>query len=114
MLIRSAVTASVVIAASKTTARRSRRERPELGLLGVFMRTPHRKTNSSRCRLRVADGIVTTGALETFRPAVHYVPINRRGDRLMAPTAGVFDHLMIKFCDLDRVGISPGREIERM
>jgi hypothetical protein len=32
----------------------------------------------------------------------------------MAASTGVLRDLMIKLCDLDRVGISAGREVERM
>src|SRR5882672_5760262 len=62
----------------------------------------------------MSDGIVAARALESLRFALHYVAINRRGDRFMAPAAGVFDHLVIELCDLDRVGISAAGEIKRV
>ena len=115
MLIRSAVTANVATAAKTTTARKSRRDRPASGLLGLFMRTPGRNGDEARrCRLRVSDGIVAASALKAFRFAVYYISVDRRRDRFMAPAAGVLHHLVIELGDLDRVGISAASEIKRM
>ncbi len=62
----------------------------------------------------MADGIVAARALQTCRLAVRDVAIDRRGDRLMAPAAGVLGDLVIELCNLDGVGIPAAGEVKRM
>ena len=57
---------------------------------------------------------MTTRALQSLRLAMRNISVDRRGDVLVAAAAGVFCYLMIELRDLDGVGISAGREIERM
>jgi hypothetical protein len=60
----------------------------------------------------VSDAIVAACALESFRFAAHYVSIDRRCDRFVAPATGVLHHLVIELGDLDRVRVSAAREMK--
>src|SRR5579871_186195 len=115
MLMRSAVTAKVAIAANRMTAKNRRRDRPVSGLLaGVFMRTPRKMNQACGGRLRMAHRVMTARALESGRLAVNYIAVDCRGDRFVTSAACILCDLMIKLCDLDRVGIASAGEVKGM
>src|SRR5215831_1968426 len=79
------------------------------------MKTPDRNGNEA-CRrgLRVADGVVTARALEPGGVTVHYISVNGRGNRFVASPAGILDHPVIEFRDLNGVGVISAGEVERV